>query len=185
MLMLLARLALIRFNRAAGAVADRWHLLKNLSEALERFLDGQRPSIRETAQLIGQQSTSPATHSSGSLKGKDTSSSEQPVTDQSLKQLVPTERRYSLYQRARTASARNYNSKGTVLKRLRLIWVVRVTPSRSTSNKLSLCRGPEKSGRIYLTMNRIYGNDGKPVKPMLKRCLGKLKLRAITANIPF
>ncbi|WP_198175085.1 transposase [Spirosoma arboris] len=41
----------------ATQVADRWHLLKNLFEAVERFLDSQRPAIREAAQFISQQST--------------------------------------------------------------------------------------------------------------------------------
>jgi hypothetical protein len=35
-------------NRAAGAVADRWHLLANLSEVVERFLDTQRDTINQS-----------------------------------------------------------------------------------------------------------------------------------------
>jgi len=30
-------------------VADRWHILKNLTETLEKFLDTQRYSIKEIA----------------------------------------------------------------------------------------------------------------------------------------
>lgn len=36
-------------------VADRWHLLKNLSENVERYLDTQRSLIRETAQQVNDQ----------------------------------------------------------------------------------------------------------------------------------
>jgi len=35
-------------------IADRWHLLKNLSETLERFLDTQRGEIKETALKLSQ-----------------------------------------------------------------------------------------------------------------------------------
>lgn len=33
----------------AEQIADRWHILKNLSETVERFLDTQRVEIKETA----------------------------------------------------------------------------------------------------------------------------------------
>ncbi len=36
-------------------VADRWHLLKNLSENLERYLDTQRSLIREVGQQLSEQ----------------------------------------------------------------------------------------------------------------------------------
>lgn len=35
-------------SRAAGAAADRWHLLANLSEAVERFPDSQCAAINES-----------------------------------------------------------------------------------------------------------------------------------------
>jgi len=38
----------------AEQIADRWHLLKNLSETLERFLDTQRGEIKETALKLSQ-----------------------------------------------------------------------------------------------------------------------------------
>ena len=39
----------------AEQIADRWHILKNLSETLERFLDTQRGEIKETALRLSQQ----------------------------------------------------------------------------------------------------------------------------------
>ena len=36
----------------AQQVADRWHLLKNLAEALERFLDQHRAYLRQAAPLL-------------------------------------------------------------------------------------------------------------------------------------
>lgn len=36
-------------------IADRWHILKNLSETVERFLDTQRVEIKETALKLSQQ----------------------------------------------------------------------------------------------------------------------------------
>ncbi len=39
----------------AEQIADRWHILKNLSETVERFLDTQRGEIKETALKLSQQ----------------------------------------------------------------------------------------------------------------------------------
>ena len=39
----------------AEQIADRWHILKNLSETVERFLDTQRLEIKETALKLSQQ----------------------------------------------------------------------------------------------------------------------------------
>ncbi len=39
----------------AEQIADRWHILKNLSETVERFLDTQRGEIKETALNLSQQ----------------------------------------------------------------------------------------------------------------------------------
>ena len=38
----------------AEQIADRWHILKNLSETVERFLDTQRVEIKETALKLSQ-----------------------------------------------------------------------------------------------------------------------------------
>ena len=38
----------------AVQVADRWHLLKNLSEALERFVDRQRPLVEQAAAKVSE-----------------------------------------------------------------------------------------------------------------------------------
>ncbi|AXE21971.1 hypothetical protein DR864_29170 (plasmid) [Runella rosea] len=39
----------------AEQIADRWHILKNLSETVERFLDTLRGEIKETALKLSQQ----------------------------------------------------------------------------------------------------------------------------------
>ena len=103
-------------------VADRWHLLSNLSEAVERFLDGQRSAIRQAAQFINQQSASPLISPAVSLTEKDLSNpiELQLPDDQPTETVVPSEKRYELYQRARAASARNYSSKAIVFGLLRL-----------------------------------------------------------------
>ena len=84
-------------------VADRWHLLKNLSEAVERFLDSQRPAIREAAQLISQQSREPTGSPTPSLTQMDLPKpvSTQIAGDQAQEQPIPTEKRHELYQRAK------------------------------------------------------------------------------------
>lgn len=84
-------------------VADRWHLLSNLSEAVERFLDGQRSAIRQTAQFINQQSVSPFISPAVSLTEKDLSNpiELQLPDDQLTETAVPGEKRYELYQRAK------------------------------------------------------------------------------------
>ncbi|GAB3547766.1 hypothetical protein GCM10027577_23090 [Spirosoma fluminis] len=87
----------------ATQVADRWHLLKNLSEAVERFLDSQRPAIREAAQFISQQSAISSTTPSISLAEMDLPKpvSEQLPDDQHPEQPIYSEKRYRLYQRAK------------------------------------------------------------------------------------
>lgn len=43
----------------AVQVADRWHLLRNMSEALERWLGRQRHCLRQVAEMIKAETTSP------------------------------------------------------------------------------------------------------------------------------
>lgn len=84
-------------------VVDRWHLLKNLSEAIERFLDSQRPAIRETLQLFSQQSTVQLTSPPVPVPKMDLPKpvSMQLIDDQQIGQPIFTEKRYALYQRAK------------------------------------------------------------------------------------
>lgn len=86
------------FNRAAGAVADRWHLLKNLSEAVERFLDTQRPAIQEAALAGTQPADNPAATTVTTLTETDLpqSTKEQPVLSQIQDRPIPTEKRYAV-----------------------------------------------------------------------------------------
>ena len=101
------------------AVADRWHLLSNLSEAVERFLDGQRSAIRQATQFISQRSVSLLISPSVSSAEKDSSSPIDLPGDQRPETPTPSKKRYELYQRARAASARNYSSKVIVFGLLR------------------------------------------------------------------
>ena len=87
----------------ATQVADRWHLLKNLSEAVERFLDTQRPAIQEAAQASVQPSDNQGTITADPLTETDLP---QPATEQidltlPQEKLIPTEKRYAVYQRTK------------------------------------------------------------------------------------
>jgi len=107
----------------ATQVADRWHLLSNLSEAVERFLDGQRSAIRQAAQFISQQSVSPGISPAVSLTEKDLSN---PIDlqlpgDQLTEIATSSEKRCELYQRAGRRPLKNYSSKAIVFGLLPLI----------------------------------------------------------------
>ena len=49
----------------AMQVADRWHLLKNLGEALERLLQRHHPALTESAHTLTQQGRAAASHAVG------------------------------------------------------------------------------------------------------------------------
>src|SRR5207247_3857854 len=49
----------------AVQVADRWHLLKNLGEALERLLQRHHPALTETAHTLTQQGRAAALQAVG------------------------------------------------------------------------------------------------------------------------
>ncbi|MFD2937418.1 ISL3 family transposase [Spirosoma flavum] len=86
-------------------VADRWHLLKNLSETVERFLDTQRASINEVAQIMTQESVNqsiiaPIVLTEASLpllidqQKVSTSSASSPS-------VIPPDKRYAVYQKTK------------------------------------------------------------------------------------
>ena len=85
----------------AVQVADRWHLLKNLSEAFERFLDTQRSAINDAVQAINLQTSKPADDQSEPLTDLDLPTSPQMASAQRLPIPVPTEKRYAVYQRTK------------------------------------------------------------------------------------
>ena len=59
-------------------VADRWHLLKNLGEAMERLLARLHQAVRDTANSLGEEddASSPSEHSAD-LPVKKTTLSQQ------------------------------------------------------------------------------------------------------------
>lgn len=83
----------------ATQVADRWHLLKNLSETVERFLDTQRASINEVAQEIAQQSVNQTV--SAPVVVTETSLPLSTVSTPSPTPVIPADKRYAVYQKTK------------------------------------------------------------------------------------
>ena len=88
------------FKWLTAATAARWHLLKNLSEAVERFLDTQRSAIQAAVQAISQLSDNQGAKPNSALTETDLP---QPVPAQLPQndEVVPTEKRYAVYQRTK------------------------------------------------------------------------------------
>lgn len=75
----------------AVQVADRWHLLKNLGETIQRVLETQRPAMREAAERVAQMP-----------------SQTQPATTETISPPVaaaPTTHRHHLYQQVKDYQA--------------------------------------------------------------------------------
>ena len=83
-----------------AATAARWHLLKNLSEAVERLLDTQRSAIQAAVQATTQLPDNQGTKPESGLTETDLP---QPTSAQppQNKEVVPTEKRYVVYQRTK------------------------------------------------------------------------------------
>jgi transposase len=106
-------------------IADRWHLLKNLSENVVKFLDGQATSIRQIAGEVATekgeeiernapQSLSPAPttcigdigpllNESADLKG---------ITTFSVLKKIPTEKRYATYCQVKQLQSQGHGQRG-------------------------------------------------------------------------
>ena len=82
-------------------VADRWHLLKNLSEAFERFLDTQRSAINDAVQAVNLQTSELTDAQPEPLTDLELPISPQIASPHSSPIPVPTEKRYAVYQRTK------------------------------------------------------------------------------------
>ena len=85
----------------AVQVADRWHLLKNLSEAFERFLDSQRSAINDAVQAINLQTSKPIDDQPEPLTDLDLPISPQMASAQRLPIRVQTDKRFAVYRRTK------------------------------------------------------------------------------------
>jgi hypothetical protein len=97
-------------------VADRWHILKNLSEHLERYLDTQRSLIREIAQElsehnkqepVGSEADTPVTSGNGPVI---TAAARAPETG-----LTPAGKRYQKYDQAKLLQQQGYSRRKIAL----------------------------------------------------------------------
>lgn len=94
-------------------VADRWHLLKNLSENLERYLDTQRSLIKEVAQELSQKQTEALVQSQNNeqwvtLQDSTSSNLGNIGIDEKFTQ-EPTEKRYPIYQQVKLLQQQGYS----------------------------------------------------------------------------
>jgi transposase len=108
-------------------VADRWHLLKNLSENLERYLDTQRPLIRAVAEELNQQQIEQLSNSATSTSIDPPSKPLNPDTIKApLAKATPSGKQYQKYEQAKLLQQQGH-SRRAIARHLGL--------SRNTVNK--------------------------------------------------
>jgi transposase len=100
---------------AVKQVADRWHLLKNLSENLERHLDTQRNLIKEAAEELSQQKAEELKTPPLPLPPNSGSNPQplQTAADASVAVgTTPTEKRYQHYREVKRLQQQGHSAKG-------------------------------------------------------------------------